>query len=106
MFYYLEDTGEMEFICADKIDKAGNARLRFTHASDYIIVVDNKIMDGVKQDGEKEDGEKNNSAGVNDKDLPKTALKDSVWFLFAGMLIILLGGAVFLVAYDKKYRNS
>ena len=106
LFYYLEDAGEMEFICADKIDKAGNARLRFTHASDYIIVVDNKIMDGVKQDGEKEDGEKNNSAGVNDKDLPKTALKDSVWFLFAGMLIILLGGAVFLVAYDKKYRNS
>ena len=40
LFYYNEQTGELEFISAGQIDPDGNAELVFTHASDYTIVVD------------------------------------------------------------------
>ena len=36
--------GELEFISAGQIDPDGNVELVFTHASDYTIVVDAKIM--------------------------------------------------------------
>ena len=44
LFYYNEQTGELEFISAGQIDPDGNVELEFTHASDYTIVVDAKIM--------------------------------------------------------------
>lgn len=108
LFYYDESAEEMEFICAEKIDKAGIARLSFTHASDYIIVIDSKAMNENSPEDKKEDGndtkEDGKPVGTDEKDLPKTALKESVWFLFAGMLIILVGGMILLVACDKKRR--
>lgn len=123
LFYYDESAEEMEFICAEKVDKSGIAKLSFTHASDYIIVIDEKAMGEVgeedaKKDKEESDGKEENntkdndkkdngnSTNVTDKDLPKTALKDSVWFLFVGMLVILLGGGILLVAYDKRQSRN
>ena len=37
---YWYTNGGMEFICADKINSKGKADLKFTHASEYIIVID------------------------------------------------------------------
>lgn len=48
LFYYNEKSGELEFICADKIAADGTAELTFTHASDYVIAVDAESMDGNK----------------------------------------------------------
>ncbi len=39
---YYHVNGSAEFICADKIDKNGKADLEFTHASEYIIVIDDE----------------------------------------------------------------
>ena len=39
LFYYNETGGKMELICSGKIDENGEADLEFTHASDYVIVV-------------------------------------------------------------------
>lgn len=40
LYYYNENSGKAEFVCADKIDSKGVAELEFNHASDYIIVID------------------------------------------------------------------
>ena len=40
LYYYNESTGELEFICADEVSADGTVSLAFTHASDYVIVVD------------------------------------------------------------------
>ena len=51
LFYYNPETGELEFMCAGKIDEAGNTELTFNHASDYTIVIDTESMNGAVQDG-------------------------------------------------------
>lgn len=48
-------TGELEFISAEQIDPDGNVELVFTHASDYTIVVDAKIMSDNGQADNKSD---------------------------------------------------
>lgn len=40
LYYYNKNTGELEFICKDRITEDGMASLAFTHASDYVIIVD------------------------------------------------------------------
>lgn len=39
LFYYNEETGALEFMCAALISEEGDADLTFVHASDYVIVV-------------------------------------------------------------------
>ena len=39
LFYYNPKTGELEFYEASKIDENGNAAFKYTHASDYVIVM-------------------------------------------------------------------
>ncbi len=38
LYWYTD--GDTEFICSDKIDSKGDADLTFTHASEYVIVID------------------------------------------------------------------
>ncbi len=38
--YYYDNTGKLVFMNAGKIDENGNVALAFTHASDYVIVID------------------------------------------------------------------
>lgn len=42
--YYYNKEGKLEFINAGKIDEDGNVSLEFTHASDYVVVIDEKSM--------------------------------------------------------------
>lgn len=63
LFYFNQQTGELEFICSDEIDAEGNTRLVFTHASDYIVVVDEKPM-GSADDGMEDSG---SEAGTGDE---------------------------------------
>lgn len=43
LYYYNKD-GKLEFMNAGKIDENGNVSLEFTHASDYVVVIDEKSM--------------------------------------------------------------
>lgn len=45
LFYYNEQSGELEFICAGEIDSQGEVGLTFTHASDYTIIIDRQSME-------------------------------------------------------------
>jgi hypothetical protein len=45
LFYHNKTTNKLEFICADKIATNGTANLTFTHASDYVIIIDEESLD-------------------------------------------------------------
>ena len=45
LFYYNEGARRLEFVTDDQIDGNGTAELTFTHASDYVIVIDRASMD-------------------------------------------------------------
>lgn len=47
LYYYNEKTGELEFVCASLIAEDGTAELTFTHASDYVVVVDDVAAEAV-----------------------------------------------------------
>lgn len=42
--YYHDSTGKLVFIDAGKIDKDGMVSLTFSHASDYVIIIDSKAL--------------------------------------------------------------
>ena len=44
LFYYNESAGELAFVAADQVNEDGIAEFTFTHASDYVIVIDEKAM--------------------------------------------------------------
>lgn len=46
LFYYNEGTNSLEYVASAQMDGKGIASLPMTHASEYLIVVDTKIMDG------------------------------------------------------------
>lgn len=52
LYYYNEQTGEMEFICEEEIAEDGSVALTFTHASEYILVVDAKTTEQEPADTE------------------------------------------------------
>ena len=40
LYYYNPETGELEFVCVELVDENGYVRLKFNHASDYVVVID------------------------------------------------------------------
>ena len=50
LYYYNPTTGKLEYVCADMIAANGDAELTFTHASDYLIVIDDEDLGKVKED--------------------------------------------------------
>ena len=54
LFYYQEQSGELEYLDSEEIGEDGEAELSFTHASDYLIVMDEEPFDGTEQEAEEE----------------------------------------------------
>ena len=101
LFYYNEQTGELEFISAGQIDPEGNVELVFTHASDYTIVVDNKIMS--------DNGQADNKA---DETIPAPKTGDSTSkYAWNNTIIIIIGICIMLIVigaifYVRKKSGS
>ena len=101
LFYYNEQTGELEFICAGQIDSDGNVELVFTHASDYTIVVDTKIMS--------DNGQADNKA---DETIPASKTDDSTSkYTWNNTIIIIIGICIMLIVigavfYVRKKSGS
>lgn len=88
--YYYNEKGKLEFMNAGKIDEAGNVSLEFTHASDYVVVIDEKSM--AEETKKTESPIKDTSSDTNGS---VTAVM---------VLIALLGGAYYL--HNKKAKVS
>ena len=101
LFYYNEQTGELEFISAGQIDPEGNVELVFTHASDYTIVVDTKIMS--------DNGQADNKA---DETIPAPKTDDSTSkYTWNNTIIIIIGICIMLIVigaifYVRKKSGS
>ena len=93
LFYYNEQTGELEFISAGQIDADGNAELVFTHASDYTIVVDTRIMS--------DNGQADNKA---DETIPASKTDDSTSkYTWNNTIIIIIGICIILIVFGAIF---
>ena len=101
LFYYNEQTGELEFISAGQIDPEGNVELVFTHASDYTIVVDAKIMSDNGQADNKSD--ETIPAPKTDDSTSKYAWNNTIIIIIGICIILNVFGAVF---YVRKKSGS
>ena len=101
LFYYNEQTGELEFISAGQIDPDGNVELVFTHASDYTIVVDAKIMSDNAQADNKSD--ETIPAPKTDDSTSKYAWNNTIIIIIGICIMLIVIGAVF---YVRKKSGS
>ena len=109
LFYFNEKTGELEFICADKIAEDGTAELTFTHASDYVIAIDKEPMDVASNEtadtnvdtATSESGEKDTQTGA---EISSDAW-NPWWIIVVGVVVIIIGLCVFFVV-KKKEENE
>ena len=95
LFYYNEQTGELEFISAGQIDPDGNVELVFTHASDYTIVVDTKSMSDNGQADNKAD--ETIPAPKTDDSTSKYAWNNTIIVIIGICIILIVTGAIFYV---------
>ena len=101
LFYYNEQTEELEFISAGQIDPDGNVELVFTHASDYTIVVDAKIMSDNGQADNKSD--ETIPAPKTDDSTSKYAWNNTIIIIIGICIMLIVIGAVF---YVRKKSGS
>ena len=93
LFYYNEQTEELEFISAGQIDPDGNVELVFTHASDYTIVVDTRIMS--------DNGQADNKA---DETIPASKTDDSTSkYTWNNTIIIIIGICIILIVFGAIF---
>jgi hypothetical protein len=84
---------QLEFICAGQIDADGNAELEFTHASDYTIVVDTRIMS--------DNGQADNKADETIP-APKTGYSTSK-YAWNNTIIIIIGICIILIVFGAVF---
>ena len=101
LFYYNEQTGKLEFVSAGQIDPDGNVELVFTHASDYTIVVDTRIMSDNGQAGNKAD--EIIPAPKTGCSTSKYAWNNTIIIIIGICIILIVFGAVF---YVRKKSGS
>ncbi|MGN0328127.1 MAG: LPXTG cell wall anchor domain-containing protein [Lachnospira sp.] len=116
LFYFNEKIGELEFICADEIATDGTAELIFTHASEYVIVVDREPMDvpwNETSDTNTDDSGTSPESQDTETESTQTGAGvsndawNSWWIIVIGIMVIVIGaGTFFVVKKRKKSRNK
>ncbi len=127
LFYYNENEGRLEFTTADQIDEDGIAELTFTHASSYVIVVGDTVMNGGSGGGENPSGNGGGSGdsadnGSQEREVvsPRTGEIDMVidgangdgmhfvWLLLMGAVGVTMAGTIIFLMKKKadKKRND
>ena len=111
LFYYNPQTNEMEFICSDEIEEDGTAELTFTHASEYIVVVDEVAFNAPASSEEGilpeigVEAEGDNASDATDVSEPLEFGTDdsgSAWWMILLISILVIAGVAGYVVYAKK----
>ncbi len=109
LYYYNENTGELEFICADEVSADGTASLAFTHASDYVIAIDGDGEEGDSAVESAQPDEKGGTAGngtVTDKN-PQEGQPWGMWLMAViGVAVISVSAGVYFIVRKKKDEES
>ena len=112
LFYYNKNADRLEFTAVSQINEDGIAELTFTHASDYVIVISDNIMDnGISQNAgvqSPKTGEFDIPVkGFNDVELPdKENSRNFIWWPLVGVIITTAAGTIALLLYKKVYRKN
>ena len=111
LFYYNEQTGELEFVSAGQIDADGKVELEFTHASDYMIVIDVAVMDGGNKDSintTKDNGnaEDNTAIPASNADNAKSdAWNPAIIIIIVICILLIVSGAAIFVSAKKGHAK-
>lgn len=70
LYYYNEVKECMEFVCENVVDKDGNVVLPFTHASDYVISIEEKPVDENPSEDETQKPDKDENSFENETQKP------------------------------------
>ena len=100
LYYYNEQTGEMEFICEEEIAEDGSVALTFTHASEYILVVDAKTAEQKPADTEN-----GNQQPADTDSVPTPAQEENStawWIILLGAVIVAGALVTFFVTKKRK----
>ena len=99
LFYYNEDSGELEFISAGEIGTDGNVDLTFSHASDYVVVIDAQPMDVEAADTDASDAADDAGAAAVASGQNSGTM---IWIVLLVIAVILAGAGIVLVQKSKK----
>ena len=103
LYYYNEQTQQMEFICEEEIGADGSVMLTFTHASDYLLVIDEKAAEPELADTETENRQ---SADTDTVATPAQEEKHIEWWIFLIAVAIAAGAFAVFFMTKKKRGNS
>lgn len=103
LYYYNEQTQQMEFICEEEIGADGSVMLTFTHASDYLLVIDEKAAEPELADTETENRQ---SADTDTVATPAQEEKHIEWWIFLIAVAIVAGAFAVFFMTKKKRGNS
>ncbi len=105
LFYYNEDSGELEFICAGEIGTDGNVDLTFSHASDYVVVIDAQPMDVANADTTAVDASDDTEDAQQVGAVAAASSQNSgtmIWIVLLVIAVILAGAGIVFVKKGKK----
>ena len=98
LFYYNPTSKRLEYVCADVIASDGTAELTFTHASDYLIVIDDEDLGVVKADV-------TTTETITDKNTDDSA-KTGDNTPLAAVMVMMMISVMGLIFGNKKKRNA
>ena len=101
LYYYNEQTGEMEFICEEEIAEDGSVALTFTHASEYILVVDAKTAEQEPADTETGNVQPADTGIVA---APAQEENHTAWWIFLIGAVAAAVGALAVILVNGKRR--
>lgn len=84
LFYYNPSSKKLEYVCAGRIRSNGEVDLKFSHASDYAIIISDKDMEpenSGKNDSKNSDKKKENKEPNIDLDTNKSEVKYGTVFI-------------------------
>jgi len=113
LFYYNPTSKELEYVCADVIADDGTAELTFTHASDYLIVIDDEDLGVVKDDDDATTSTETTTTTENvtttetitDKNTDDSA-KTGDNTPLAAVMVMMMISVMGLIFGNKKKRNA
>lgn len=112
LYYYNQNAGELEFMCADEVTEDGTVSFAFTHASDYVIVIDRISEEPAPESAgditEAPAEEEGNSgeAVVSPKEIGKAQKSSMPWLILAGIAVVILGATGILIWKRKKEEGN
>lgn len=106
LFYYNEKTGQLEFMESSIISEDGIAEWKFSHASEYLVVIDEVSLEDMLTVAAA-DNEVSKQEKVIEQDLEKNIepniQKNRIWAIIM-VIVLIIGVEVIIISYQKRKK--